>query len=204
MTFLSIIDTAMNINLVIIFPFIFLFSSCGLLNSGSVNVKYTSFKVEYQDVTYENEKNLSNLSISVRNLEHASKVGKWNFTTKVSPSFHYEQHTIGTLENRVINGVTEQYPDLKLKRLAAFANLKFTFHTPFGAFQATAGFGGATQNIVGDGKDKYSTTEIRKVDFVYYKFLTRRIFILFGPRYYRDQYEQVTVAFRLGWFWGRT
>jgi hypothetical protein len=87
--------------------------------------------------------------------------------------------------------------------LAGFGNLKLILHTPIGAFAATGGFGGALSKFDKMNGSDYKRTEIRKVDFVYYRFLTKRIFLLMGPRYYKEQYEQVTFAFRLGYFWGK-
>lgn len=196
----------MDLKSLLFFSFIFLFSSCSLLNSGTVHIKYTKFRTKIDDVTYENKKNLGDVSFSVRNVQHPYRYGKWNLTFKLSPSIHYERHTLGTL-HRAQNddGVVEQLPDLKIRRLSGLGNLKLILHTPIGAFAATGGFGGALSKIEGNGytDDDYMTTEIRKVDFVYYKFLTKRIFILFGPRYYKENYEQITVAFRLGYYWGK-
>jgi len=193
----------MNWYIIKLLPFLFLFSSCSLLNSGTVHVKYTKFKAKVDDVTYENKKNLGDVSVSVRNVQHPKRHGKWALRFKLSPSIHFEKHTLGTLENHVVDGVVQRMPDIKVRRLAGFGNLKLILHTPIGAFAATGGFGGALSKFDKMNGSDYKRTEIRKVDFVYYRFLTKRFFLLMGPRYYKEQYEQVTFAFRLGYFWGK-
>jgi hypothetical protein len=184
-------------------PFLFLFSSCSLLNSGTVHVKYSKFKAKIDDVTYENKKEFGDVSMSVRNVQHPKSHGKWAIKLKLSPSIHYEKHTLGTLEYHVKDGVYQKMPDIKARRLSTFANLKLIFHTPIGSFAATGGYGGALSRFDMTGGSSHRTTEISKVDFVYYKFLSRRFFLLMGPRYYKEKYEQVTFAFRIGYYWGK-
>ena len=168
-------------------------------------MKYTKFRSEIDGVTYENKKNLGDASISVRNVQHPKSFGKWNFNFTLRPSIHLERHTLGTLATR-LNTTTNEYetlPDIKMRRLSSFANLKLTLHTPIGAFAATSGFGGAVNQFKMANDTDTTTTEIRKLDFVYIAFLSKRFFILMGPRYYKEQYEQVTFALRIGYFWGR-
>ena len=43
---------------------------------------------------------------------------------------------------------------------------------------------------------------IRRIDFAYVAFFSKRFFFLMGPRYYREQYETFVFAMRLGYFWG--
>ena len=181
------------------------FSGCSLLNSGTVHVKYTKFRTEVDGVTYENKKNLGDASISVKNVQHPKSHGKWDLNFTLRPSIHLEKHTLGTLATE-FNTTTKAYetlPDIKMKRLSSFANLKLTLHTPIGAFITTGGFGGALSQFDMPGDSDIRSSEIRKVDFVYLAFLSKRFFFLFGPRYYKEQYEQVTFALRIGYFWGR-
>ncbi len=190
--------------LILLFTLIF-FSSCSLLNSGTVHIKYTKFQSQVDDVTYENKNELGDVSVSVRNIQHPKQHGKWDINMSLRPSIHFERHTLGTLSHYIDDdGESVQYPDIKMSRLASFANLKLTFHTPIGAFAATYGFGGALSRFEKPDEDEsHKTTEIRKVDFVYYGYLSKRFFFLMGPRYYKEQYEQVTFAFRIGYFWGK-
>ncbi|MEE3080048.1 MAG: hypothetical protein VX341_11975 [Bdellovibrionota bacterium] len=180
-------------------------SSCSLLNSGTVHVKYTKFTADVDGVTYENKRGLGNVSVSVRNVQHPKEFGKWDFNFTIRPSIHFERHPLGTLATRLntTTGEQEQIPDFTFRRLSSFANLKLTFHTPIGAFAATAGYGGALRDFDRPSDRDILTTEIRKIDFVYYAFFSKRFFILMGPRYYKEEFEQVTFALRFGYFWGK-
>lgn len=190
-------------NILKFLPFILLFTSCSLLNSGTVHVKYTKFQAKIDGNTYENKKELTDVSVSIRNVQHPKSHGKWALNFRLSPSIHFEKHRLGTLATELVDGEYQQKPDIKVRRLSSFANFKLLLHTPIGSFAATAGFGGALSKFDMSGGSSHRTTEIRRVDFVYYKFFSRRFFLLMGPRYYKEQYEQVTFAFRLGYFWGR-
>ena len=184
----------------------FLFcSGCSLLNSGSFNLKYTKAKATFEGVTYENKEPLSNVSFSVRNVQHPKKYGKWNLNIRITPSIHYDKTRYGTLAQRTNSeGQTENYPDLLFQRLSIMGNLAGSWHTPIGAFVLKAGFGGAFYNLDdGQGFDTFRTREIRKLDLAWVAFLSKKFFVLMGPRYYVEQFEQYTFAFRIGYFWGR-
>jgi hypothetical protein len=184
----------------------FLFcSGCSLLNSGSFNLKYTKAKATFEGVTYENKEPLSNVSFSVRNVQHPKKYGKWNLNVRITPSIHYDKTRYGTLAQRINSeGQAENYPDLLFQRLSIMGNLAGSWHTPIGAFVLKAGFGGAFYNLDdGQGFDTFRTREIRKLDLAWVTFLSKKFFVLMGPRYYVEQFEQYTFAFRIGYFWGR-
>ena len=191
--------------ILVIFTLLF-FTSCSLLNSGTVHMKYTKFKADVDGVTYENKRGLGNVSVSVRNIQHPKKFGRWNINMKIRPSIHFERHPLGTLATRLNTdtGEQEQIPDFTFRRLSGFANLKLSLHTPIGAFAATVGYGGAVRDFDRPSDRDIRTTEIRKVDFVYYAFLGKRFFVLLGPRYYKEEFEQVTFALRFGYFWGKS
>lgn len=181
------------------------FCSCSLLNSASVNIKYRVARAEIDGVTYENKERISDVSLSIRNIQHPRSHGRWNMNLRLTPSLHYDKTTFGTLatcENS--DGDMEPCPDLRLKRLSALGNLKLTTHTPIGAFVLAAGFGGAVKKMTNLwGMDHTTTSEIRKIDFAWVAFISKRFYILMGPRYYKEQFEQYTFAIRLGYMWGR-
>lgn len=191
-------------------PLLFLITllgqSCSLLNSGSVNLKYTMARAKFEGVTYENKERLSDVSISVRNIQHPEKYGPWNFNVSISPSIHLDRNRYGTLATRLNSqGEIEQYPDLVFQRLSLMGNLAASWHTPVGAFVLKGGFGGAFYNLDdGQGFDTFKTREIRKIDLAWVAFMSKRFFVLMGPRYYVEQFEQYTFALRIGYFWGRT
>ncbi|MCO4795123.1 MAG: hypothetical protein KC493_15505 [Bacteriovoracaceae bacterium] len=162
-------------------------------------------KAKFEGVTYENKERLSDVSFSVRNVQHPKKYGLWNFNVGITPSIHYDKIRYGTLALRTNNsGVIEKYPDLMFQRLSLLANLAASWHTPMGAFVLKTGFGGAFYNLNdGQGFDTFKTREIRKVDLAWVAFMSKRFFVLMGPRYYVEQFEQFTFAFRIGYFWGR-
>lgn len=84
------------------------------------------------------------------------------------------------------------------------ANAKIYFHTPVGAFAFTAGFGGTVYKMDDGGAlNTIKTREIRRLDFTWTAFMSRRFYVLVGPRYYKAGYESYVFAFRLGYFWGQ-
>ncbi|EQC43044.1 putative lipoprotein [Bacteriovorax sp. BSW11_IV] len=190
-----------------IIPLLFclLSASCSLLNSASVNLKYTVSEAEIDGVKYQNRERLSDGSISIRNIQHPRRYGRWNMNLRLTPSIHYDKTTFVTNElcpNE--SGVMVDCADIKLRRLSILGNLKLTTHTPIGAFVLTGGFGGALKNMTTlGGMDSTTTTEIRKIDFAWVAFISKRFYILMGPRYYKEQFEQYTFAIRLGYMWGR-
>lgn len=190
----------------LLFLIVLLGQSCSLLNSGSVNLKYTMAKARFEGITYENKERLSDVSISVRNIQHPEKYGIWNFNVSITPSIHLDRNRYGTLATRLnAKGEVEQYPDLVFQRLSLMGNLAASWHTPFGAFVLKGGFGGAFYNLDdGQGFDTFKTREIRKIDLAWIAFMSKRFFVLMGPRYYVEQFEQYTFAFRIGYFWGHT
>lgn len=186
---------------------LFSLSSCSvlsLLNSGTAHLKYTVAKAKFNDITYENKNRLGNVSVSVRNVQHPKAWGVWNSNLKITPSLHFDSQTYQTGEKQTLsNGLEENYPDITVKRLMSFANLKWTNHTPIGSFALTAGFGGGIiKTDDGQGLNSVTTREIRRVDFAYTAFFAKRGFFLMGPRYYRGRNESFVFAFRLGLFWG--
>lgn len=177
-----------------------------LLNSGSVNVKYTVSKAKFEGVLYEEKERLNNVSFSVRNLQHPRAYGKWNFNLKISPSIHLDRTTYQTGQyfTNPDTGNYEQMPNIKVQRLLSFANVKSTAHTPIGAFALSLGIGGNLSQLEkSTGQSTTRTGEARRIDFVFYRFLSKRFFVLLGPRYYKTDYESYVFAFRIGYFWGR-
>lgn len=188
---------------------VILLNSCAvtrLLNSGTVNMKYRVSEATFYGVKYEEKERLTDPSISIRNVQHPKSHGRWNFNVKITPSIHYDDTTYGTLHKEYNNntGQVEALPDVNLKRLIGFANLKSTFHTPVGAFAFSAGFGGTVYKLDdGMGLETVKTREMRRLDLAWYAFFSKRFFILMGPRYYNGGHEQYIFALRIGLFWGR-
>ncbi len=178
-------------------------SSCSIFNSGTLHLKYSISDAKFDGVKYKNSKRLSDVSFSIRKVQHPKAYGKWNINLKLSPSIHFDKTEFTTSESFINNdGFVEKHPDIMLKRLSGFGNLKLSTHTPVGAFVLTAGFGGSFYKLSSsNGLETLKTREIRKLDLAYVGFLTKRIFILAGPRYYKDSFEQYIFAFRIGYFW---
>lgn len=187
----------------------FLFSGCAitrLLNSGTVNIKFRDVKATFENDLYEISRHVSNPSFSVRNVQHPNAWGKWNLNLRLSPSIHYDDITYvtGATYLNPRTNVIETKPRVRVRRGIALANLKTTLHSPIGAFALAAGFGGTVYNLNdGQGLDTTKTREIRRVDLAWYAFLSKRFFVLMGPRYYKTDYETFEFAFRIGYFWGR-
>lgn len=187
---------------------VLLLNSCAvteLLNSGTVNIKYRYSEATFEGVKYEEKERLTDPSVSIRNVQHPSSFGRWNFNVRITPSIHYDDITYGTLAKRrnPLTNEDEAIPDLNLKRAIGFANLKSTLHTPIGAFAISAGFGGTIYKLDdGQGLETIKTREIRRLDLAYYAFFSDRFFVLMGPRYYKAGHETYIFAFRLGFYWG--
>lgn len=183
------------------------FSSCAvtsLLNSGTVNIKYRNTEATINDVRYEIDEHVTNPSFSIRNVQHPKAYGDWNFNVRVTPSLHIDENTFQTGATQ-LNSEGEQVrlPTVRVRRGIMLANLKSTLHTPMGAFALAAGFGGTVYKLDdGQGLNTVKTREVRRVDLAWYGFLTRRLFILMGPRYYKAGYETYEFAFRIGYYWG--
>lgn len=190
----------------LLFLSIILLNSCAvtkLLNSGTVHAKYTVVKAKFDGVNYENKERLGTVSFSVRNVQHPREFGKWNFNIRLTPSVHFDNITYQTGHPDPVRS-GESMPDINVKRLIGMGNLKFSTHTPIGAFVLTGGFGGAVSKLDdGRGLNTIKTTEIRRLDLAYVGFFAKRFFFLAGPRYYKEQYESFVFAFRVGIFWGR-
>jgi len=184
------------------------FSSCGalkLLNSGTANIKYRVSEARIEGNNYREVERFSNPSISVRNVQHPRKHGRWNVNFRMTPSFHYndiDYESGGTIFNEAGNRVS--LPNLNVKNLIGMGNAKLTLHTPIGAFALSLGFGGAISKLDnGSSLNTIQTREVRKIDLAWSAFFARRFFILAGPRYYKTDYEIFSFAFRLGFFWGK-
>ncbi len=176
-----------------------------LLNSGTVNIKYRASEANIHGVAYEEDERVRSPSFSIRNVQHPRAWGKWNTNIRLSPSVHYDNQTYTTGATYIDgDGVTQLRPALNIKRFITLANLKWTTHTPIGAFALSAGFGGTVYRMDNDHEIYTTKTrEIRRIDLAWYAFISKRFFVLMGPRYYRAGYETYEFAFRLGYFWGR-
>lgn len=188
---------------------LFLLGSCSslsLLNSGTVSVKYRISEAKFDDVDYEAKERLTNPSFSIRNIQHPKKYGRWNMNFKITPSLHYDDtdYQSGFVSTNPDTGQLERLPIINIKRGITMANAKVTTHTPIGAFALSAGFGGTIYTMTdGAGLDTVKTREIRRIDFVWSAFLSKRIFVLTGPRFLTAGYESYEFAFRIGYFWGK-
>lgn len=162
-------------------------------------------KAEIDGQTYANKDRISDGSISIRNVQHPKRYGRWNMNLRITPAIHYDKTTFGTLAScENADGILERCPDLRIKRLSMMGNLKLTTHTPIGAFVLTGGYGRALKNTTSLwGMDQTRTTEIRKIDFAWIGFISKRFYILMGPRYYKEEFEQYVFAIRIGYMWGR-
>lgn len=177
-----------------------------LLNSGTVSVKYRVSEATLDEVDYEAKERLTNPSFSIRNIQHPKAHGKWSANFKITPSLHYDDtdYQTGKTALNTETGITETLPNINIKRGIAIANAKLTTHTPIGAFALSAGFGGTVYKMTdGKGLDTIKTREVRRIDLVWSAFLSRRVFVLTGPRYYHAGYESYIFAFRIGYFWGK-
>ncbi|HAZ14990.1 MAG: hypothetical protein A2X86_17725 [Bdellovibrionales bacterium GWA2_49_15] len=179
--------------------------SCSLLNSGTATVKYTEADATFNGVRYENAEKLKDVSFTVKTIQHPSRYRLWNLNFRINPSIHLDRTTFITDETFTNQqGEQEVYPTLYMTRLMGFANFKANMHTPIGGFVLAAGFGGSVYRLTDNaGLDTMKTREVRKLDFAYVAFLSRRFFIHIGPRYIREAYEQYIFAIRLGIFWDR-
>ena len=175
-------------------------SSCSLFNAGTVHLKYSDGEASIEGNQYELKKRLGNVSASVRHIEHPKSHSRWDIGLKLTPSIHLDKFTFQTGqldENQV------QMPDLNYKRLSGLANLKLGTQTPIGQFVLTGGYGAALFKLKdGAGIDTLRTGQVTKVDLAYLFFVTKRFFVLMGPRYYKSDFEQYTFALRIGYFWG--
>ena len=192
---------------IILFISLPLVTSCSLLNSGTVSIKYNEVRATIDGRKYENKRNLSSVSLSVRNVQHPSFYGDWNFNIRITPSIHFDRTTFVTDELRTDPDTGEQsrFPDIKTQRFSTLANLKFITHTPIGAFALTGGAGIAGYYVRdGEALNSYRTNAIFKTEIVYVGFITKHLFLLFGPRVYYDKNRHLSIAFRIGYHWGKT
>lgn len=186
-------------------PFIFLFfSSCSVLNSGTANVKFSVAEATFDNIKYKNKNRLSDISASVRNVQHPKPYGEWAINLKISPSIHFDRFTFEQdqiVRDSLGNSIT--LPEIKIDRFSGMGNLKLTTHTPIGAFALSGGFGGTLfRQRDGLGLNTLRTGEISKVELVWVGFFSERFFVLMGPRYFKESYDSVVFAIRLGYFWG--
>jgi hypothetical protein len=178
---------------------------CSLLNSGTVHMKYTTATARFDGVEYSNKERLKSVSVSARNVQHPSLYPTWATTLSLDPSIHYDTQIYGTQTSKPNKaGKLEPLPDIEIRRLSTFANIKAVQHTPIGSFTFSGGFGLGFSRL----KDTrfVDTLKIRgmgKLDLNYVAFITPRFFFMVGPRYYRDSRDEFVVAMRFGYFWGR-
>lgn len=183
-----------------------LLGSCGLINSGTVQLKYTDTEATFRGVKYENKEKLGEVSLSVRNVQHPGKYGPWNFNIRISPSVHFDRF-VYVPQEKVYNDAGQDITpgEVKVRRLKGFGNLKAYLHTPIGAFVATYGYGRAAyRQTDSEGLDTYRTREIKKIDFSWIGFFSRRFFVMMGPRYYEESYDSYVFAFRIGYMFGKS
>jgi hypothetical protein len=123
---------------------------------------------------------------------------------KIAPSIHFDRFTFE--QDKLFNdafGNPVLLPEIKIDRISGMGNLKLTTHTPVGAFVLSAGFGGSLfRQRNGLGLNTIKTGEIKKAELVWVAFMTKRFFALIGPRYFKEEYESLVFAVRLGIFWG--
>lgn len=191
-------------NLVSLLSMTVLSSSCGIFNAGTVSSKYNEVRATFDGRSYRNRKSLSSVSLSIRGIQHPYKFKNWSGNFRLSPSLHFDRTVLESTETVTLpNGSEYIPPRIKIKRLSTLGNIKYNWHTPIGQFVATAGYGLALFKADDDlGLDTFRTREIAKLDFIYIGFLSRRVFILTGPRFFYDQLSHFSIAFRLGYFWG--
>lgn len=165
-------------------------------------MKYTQATAKFNGITYENKERIGNVSVSIRNVQHPRKWGRWNANIRLTPSIHLDRQLYGTLHPHP-DMPGQVMPDVESTRLMGLGNLKITIHTPIGAFAMSGGFGGTVSKIDdGNGLNTTTTREVRKLDLAWYAFFAKRFFILMGPRYYKESYETYQFALRIGVFWG--
>lgn len=188
----------------LLFLFLLLCQGCAIFNSGTAHIKYTHIKAKFNHIPYENKEKLGSLSFSVRNVQHPSSYPRFATTISLDPSIHYDRQRFTTDRVQLTpEGILEHYPEVRISRFSAFANIKWTTHTPIGQFVLSGGYGVGANKIENSRElSSFRTRAIRKLDLHYVGFLTERIFFLFGPRIYKDQKEEAVFAFRIGYFWG--
>ncbi|MBT3583881.1 MAG: hypothetical protein HN509_03160 [Halobacteriovoraceae bacterium] len=178
-------------------------SSCSLislLNSGTAHIKYNVAKANLEGEQYENKSRWGDPSFSIRNVQHPRAWGKWATNIRLTPSIHGTRQTYQTGALKT-NG--DQLPDLKFRRGSLLANVKWTNHTPIGAFAISYGYGIGVYKLYNEEDiNTIRGRPIQKVDLAYIGFLSKRFFFLMGPRYYKQDFEQYVFAIRLGYFWG--
>lgn len=179
---------------------------CSILNSGTVHMKYTTATARFDGVKYSNKERLKSISVSARNIQHPSLYPTWATTISLDPSIHYDTQVYGTLASKLNpqSGMIEPLPDIEIRRLSSFANVKAVQHTPIGAFTLSGGFGLGFSRLK-DTRfvDTLMVRGMGKIDLNYVAFITPRFFFMVGPRYYRDSRDEFIVALRFGYFWGR-
>lgn len=183
-------------------------SSCGLLNSVNISTRYSIPVENYNEVNYEEEKisqkNFFKVpSISVKNVSHPSFYKKWDFDKKISPSLHFEKHSLTTNTKRY-NPKTnslEKYPKLKIYRFSALMNSKIFAHTPVGAFYLVVG-PGATIYKADDGEtiNTIKGTDILKYEVSYVGFFKKRFYINLSARLFDSHLSMASAAVKIGYY----
>ena len=178
-------------------------TACSIFNSGTISIKRTETKANFYGKNYSDIKKWTDVSFSIRRIQHPKKYGEWNINLGLSPSIHLDRSHLGLDDPTVLLTKRHLYPDVKIKRLSTLGNLKLILHTPIGAFAASAGIGIAGYYAHSSTMNTYRTRQIRRIDLVWVGFLSKRLFILTGPRWYFEKTWQYVWAFRIGCFWGK-
>lgn len=195
----------MTIRPLLIFFIALTLCSCSLLNSGTTHIKYTRSNAKLQeDIEYTNKEKFGDISFSIRNVQHPRRYGRWNLNLGLTPSIHYDKERYqARFSPSLSDSELRDLPEIQIRRLLTFANIKLTAHTPMGAFVLTGGWGLGLSERRDDGEYVHmNTREIGRIDFVWVGFFADRFYLMAGPRYYKEDYEQLVFAFRLGYFWG--
>lgn len=162
-------------------------------------MKYSDIDAGVEGNRYELKKKLGNVSASIRQMPHPKAYREWDYLVKLSPSIHLDRFDFQAGAS-TSSGL---HHDLKYRRLSALGNLKIGFFSPAGQLILTAGFGGGIYTLDDDmGLKTTKTKEVRKFDISYTAFISDRVFLMMGPRYYKASFEQYTFIFRIGYFWG--
>ena len=169
------------------------------MTSGTVNLKYTTVKAKFDGVDYVNQDRIKDVSFSIKNVQHPKKHKPWSFNARITPSIHADRNVYHPV------ALDTSLPNYKISRFIGLGNLKLNIHFPIGNLVFAAGFGGTVyKQTSNQGLNTTKTREIKKFEIAWINFLSKRIFLLFGPRIFIDDYETRVFALRLGYFWGDT
>lgn len=192
--------------LLIVFVIAF-FVSCSQvkkINSGTMQVKHNSSTGSFGGNLYENKRTWRDISASIRKIHHYTQRKDWDLRFKISPSLHLDSMRFQTQATRQLpNGQRATLPELDYTRLAMLGNFKLYTDTPFGQLSYTLGMGPGVYHLTdGEALDTVRLRSVIKMDLAYSFFVTKRIFVLVGPRiYFEEGVEIIQQAFRIGYFW---